>query len=84
MDDMSKKRMEKNEECIYLHILKESKTRRKNVAMAWIDPKKAYDMLLQSWIIDYLKMYKTSDKVIKFITEAMKNWKVKLIAVGKT
>ena len=26
------------------HILKEIKTRRKNVAMAWTDEKKAYDM----------------------------------------
>ena len=30
------------------HILNESKTRRKNLAMAWIDYKKAYDMLPQS------------------------------------
>ena len=32
-------------------ILSESKTRRKNLAMAWIDYKKAYNMVLQSWII---------------------------------
>ena len=56
------------------HILKESKTKRKNVAMAWIDYKKAYDLVPQSWIIDYLKMYKISDEVINFIEEAMKNW----------
>ena len=29
-------------------------------------------------------MYKISDKVINFITEAMKNWKVELTAGGKT
>ena len=29
-------------------------------------------------------MYKISDKVIKFITEVMKNWKVELTAGGKT
>ena len=38
------------------HILNESKTRWKNLAMAWIDYKKAYDMVLQSWIINSLKM----------------------------
>ena len=32
----------------------------------------------ESWIIDYLKMYKTTDKVIKFIEKTMKNWKVQL------
>ena len=30
------------------NIFKESKTRRKNLAMAWIDNKKAYDMVPQS------------------------------------
>ena len=34
------------------HILKKSKTRWKNVAIAWIDNKKAYDIVLQSWIIN--------------------------------
>ena len=35
-------------ELLYIdqHILYESKTRRKNLAMAWIDYKKAYDMAL--------------------------------------
>ena len=49
------------------HILNESKTRRKNLAMAWIDFKKAYDMVRQSWIIHCLKMYKISHEVINFI-----------------
>ena len=35
--------------------------------MAWIDRKKAYDMVPQSWIINYLKMYKISHEIINFI-----------------
>ena len=37
-------------ELLYIdqHIPNESKTRRKNLAMAWIDYKKAYDMVPQS------------------------------------
>ena len=46
------------------HILKESKTKRKNLAMAWLDNKKAYDMLPQSWILHCLKMYKISHEAI--------------------
>ena len=46
--------------------------------MAWIDNKKALDIFLQSCIIDCLKMYKVSGKVIKFIEETMKNLKVEL------
>ena len=37
------------------HILNESKTRWKNQALARIDNKKAYDMVLQSWILHCLK-----------------------------
>ena len=34
-------------------------------------------------MIDYLKISKIADKVIKFIEETMKNWRVKLTAGGK-
>ncbi len=50
-------------ELLYIdqHIFNESKTRRKNLAMAWIDYKKAYDMVPKSWIQHCLKMYKIPD-----------------------
>ena len=35
-------------------VIKEVKPRNKNLAMAWIDYKKAYDMVPHSWIIEYL------------------------------
>ena len=63
-----------------LHILNESKTRRKNLAMIWIDYKKAYDMVPQTWIIHSLKMYKISDEVINFIEKTMKTRRVELTA----
>ena len=55
-----------------------------NIAMAWVDYEKAYNVGPQSWIINCLKMYKISDKVRKFILKSMKNWWVQLIAVGKS
>ena len=70
--------------CIDQLILNESKTRRKNLAMAWIDNKKAYDMLLQSWILHSLKMYKISHEVINFIEQAMNTWRVELTAGGRS
>ena len=51
--------------------------------MAWIIYKKAYGMVVQSIIIDSLKMYKISDAVIKFIEKIMQTWWVKLKAGGK-
>ena len=66
------------------HILNESKNIRKNLAMVWIDYKKAYDIVPQSWMIKCLKMYKISHEVINFIEKSMKNWRVELTAGGKS
>ena len=59
------------------HILNENKNRRKNLAIAWIDYKKAYDMIPQSWTINCLKMYKISHEIINFIEkthEKLESW----------
>ena len=52
------------------HILNESKTRRKRVR----PDKKAYDIVLQCWIINCLTMYKISDEVIDLIKKTIKTW----------
>ena len=73
-------------ELLYIdqYILNESKTRRENLAMAWIDYKKAYDMVPQSWILHCLKMYKISHEVKNFIEQTMKTWRVDLKAGGRS
>ena len=53
----------------------------KNVPVAWIDYKKINDMVPQRRIIEYLRMCKIKDKVIKFIE---KTTRVELIAGGKS
>ena len=55
----------------------------KNLAMAWIDYKTAYDMVPHSWIINSIKMYKISDEVINFIEKTMKTWRVDLTVGGR-
>ena len=70
------------EELLYTDqlILNESKTRWKNLAMAWMNYKKSYDMVPQNWIIN---MRKISDKVINFIEKTMETFRVQLTAVEK-
>ena len=65
-------------ELLYIdqHILNESKTRRKNLAMA-------YDIVPHCWIINCLKMYKISDEVINFIDKTIKTWSVELTVIGR-
>ena len=48
--------------------------------MGWVDYKKTYDMVTQSWIINCLKIYKISHEVINFIKKTMKTWRVELTA----
>ena len=73
-------------ELLYIdqHILNESKTSRKNLAMVWIHYKKAYDMVPQSWILHCLKMFKISHEVINFIEKTMQTWRVDLTAGGRS
>ena len=52
--------------------------------MAWIDCKKAYDMVPQSWIINCLKMYKISHEVINFIENNRMTWRAELTAGGRS
>ena len=64
--------------CTLIRHSKRQQRQAENVAMAWIDNENANDMIMQSWIVGFLKMYNISDKVINLISETMKNWKVKL------
>eukprot|EP00795_Rhopilema_esculentum_P006840 gene6840-biopygen8293 len=65
-------------------ILADCKRRHKNLAMAWVDYKKAYDMVPHSWIIECLRLYRVSDNVVNLIERSMTNWKVQLTSCGET
>ena len=56
----------------------------KKCSQTRIDYKKTYDMVLQFWMVEYLKMFEIYVKIIKFITAALKNGKGKLTARGRT
>ena len=46
--------------------------------MAWIDFKKAYDMVPHSWIIDCLEVVGINKKIQRLLAESMKSWRVEL------
>ena len=59
-------------------VIKEVKSGNKNLAMAWIDYKKAYDMVPSSWIIECLDLFGVAENIKSFLVNSMKKWKVML------
>ena len=73
-------------ELLYIdqYILTESKTRLKNLEMAWIEDKMTHVMVPESWIINCLKMYKISLEVINStVKKNIKTWRVELTVGGR-
>ena len=54
-------------------IMKEVKARKKSIAVAWIDYRKAYDMVPHSWIVECLKSIGINEEIIVFMKECMKS-----------
>ena len=59
-------------------VIKEVKSRNKNLAMAWIDYKKAYDMVPHSWIIECLDLFGVAENIKSLFVNSMKKWEVML------
>ena len=65
-------------------VLADCKRKHKNLAMAWVDYKKAYDMVSHSWIIESLKMAQVAENIITFLRKSMVNLKTELTSCGET
>ena len=59
-------------------VIKEVKSRNTNLAMAWIDYKKAYDMVSHSWIIECLDLFGVADNIKSLLVNSMEKWKLML------
>ena len=57
-------------------VIKEVKSRNKNSAMAWIDYKKAYDMVAHSWIIECLDLFGVAENIKSLLVNSLEKWKV--------
>ena len=59
-------------------VIKKFKSRNKNLAMAWIDYKKAYDMVPNSWTIECLDLFGVAENIKSFLPNIVEKWKVML------
>ena len=65
-------------------MLREAKIKKRLLATAWIDYKKAYDMLPHSWILETLELCKIAGNVEKLLRGSMSSWKTVLTNNGET
>lgn len=60
-------------------VIDHAKTAHRNLAMAWIDYRKAFDSVPHSWIERTLKIYHIDTDVVHFLVKAMKQWRTRII-----
>ena len=81
--DVKKCRGTKHQLLIDKSIMKDSKRRHTNLAMAWIDYRKAYDMVPHSWINECIEMFGIA-KNVTFLKDSMTRWQTELIAYAES
>ena len=64
-------------------ILKDCRKRHTNLAMAWVDYKKAYDFVPHSWISECMEMFGIAENVRNFLQKSMTQWKLPLTSNGE-
>ena len=59
-------------------VIKDVKSRNKNLAMTWLDYKKVYDMLPHSSIIECLDLFGVAENIKSLLVNSMEKWKIML------
>ncbi len=64
-------------------VLRDCRKRHTNLAMAWIDYKKAYDFVPHSWISECMEIFGIAENVRNFLQRCMGQWKLLLTSNGE-
>ena len=65
-------------------VLKDCKVRKTNLGMAWIDYRKAFDMVPHSWILECMSMFGIAKNMEEFLKNSMAKWKTELFVYGQS
>ena len=60
-------------------ILEHCRKAKRNLSIAWIDYRKAFDSVPHSWILKTMQIYKISPTLINFMKHSMSTWKTTMI-----
>ena len=64
-------------------VLKEAKRCKRNLSMAWVDYRKAYDLIPHSWLLRILDITKVAGNIEKLIRNSMGMWQTELTCNGE-
>ena len=64
-------------------VLKDCKKRHTNLSMAWIDYRKAYDIVPHSWVNACMEMFGIAENLRTFLQKSMQQWRLSLVANGE-
>ena len=75
-----RKRSRRTNDLLYIDgaVIREVKSRKKNLAMALIDYMKAYDMVPHSWIKECLDLFGVAENIRTLLVNSMEKWRVML------
>ena len=63
-------------------VLRDCKSRSKNLAMVWIDCRESYDMISHSWISECREVLGVAENTKNFLVNSMNKWKLELTSNG--
>ena len=69
---------------IYKMLLEHYKSKHRNMSMAWIDYRKAFDSVSHDWIMKSLELFKVSPVIVNFLNSNMRNGKTTLFLSHKS
>ena len=64
-------------------VLKEAKKAKRSLSMAWVDYRKAYDLIPHSWLLKILDLTKVAGNIGRLIQNSMSMWETELSCNGK-
>ena len=77
-----RKRSRETNDLLYIEraVIKEVKPRKKNLALAWIDYKKAYDMVPHLWIKECLDLFGVAEDFKTLLVNSVEKWRIMFFA----
>ena len=64
-------------------VLKDAKKSKRSLSMAWVDYRKAYDLIPHSWLLKILDLTKVAGNIGRLIENSMCKWETELTCNGK-